>query len=149
MPTKSTSRSRSTESDQGPSKKAKKPSKKIHKKPMNKLSLKEYAALRGINPYTTPKDVRACPNPKFYTNDQERIYNEVYGPKKQRFCDMHWINIDHLDENPTYFGEAKAICEEFGLLPLMEFTQFFDEDLVAQFFATVKMTESEEGARSL
>ena len=46
-------------------------------------------------------------------------------------------------------AEAKAICEEFGLITLMEFTHAFDEDLVAQFFATVKMTESEDGERTL
>ena len=62
---------------------------------------------------------------------------------------MHTINIDHMDENPAYFGEAKAICVEFGLIPLMEFSHCFDEDLVAQFFATVKMSESEEGDRTL
>ena len=62
---------------------------------------------------------------------------------------MFTINIDHMNANPAYFGEAKAICEEFGLLPLMEFNHAFDEDLVAQFFATVKLIESEDGARSL
>ena len=82
VPTKTKSRARSTESDQGPSKKTKKPMSKIPKKPMNKISLKEYAALRGIDPYGTPKNTRACPNPRFYTKDQERIFNEVYGPKK-------------------------------------------------------------------
>ena len=106
MPTKTKSRARSTEADQGPSKKPKKPMAKIVKKPMNKLSLKEYSALRGIDPYGTPKNTRAYPNPRFYTKDQERIFNEVYGPKKQRFCTMHTISIEHMDENPAYFGEA-------------------------------------------
>ena len=54
-----------------------------------------------------------------------------------------------MDAHPEYFGEAKAICEEFGLLPLMEFNHPFDEDLVAQFYATVKLIEGEDGARSL
>ena len=149
MPTKTKSRTRSTEADQGPSKKPRKPMSRAVKKPMNKISLKEYSALRGIDPYVTPKNTRACPNPRFYTKEQERICNEVYGPKRKRFCEMHSISIEHMDENPAYFAEAKAICEEFGLIRLMEFSHAFDEDLVAQFFATVKMTETEEGERSL
>jgi hypothetical protein len=30
-----------------------------------------------------------------------------------------------------YFGEALAICEEFGLFPIMEFNNNFDDALVA------------------
>ena len=102
-----------------------------------KTPLKQYSALRNVNPYVIEKNTRLCRNPKFYTKDQERIFNEVYGPKKKRFCEMFTINVEHMDAHPEYFGEAKAICEEFGLLPLMEFNHPFDEDLVAQFYATV------------
>jgi hypothetical protein len=38
-----------------------------------------------------------------------------------------------MDKTPVYFGEAKALCEEYGLLPLMEFNHVVDEDIVAQF----------------
>jgi hypothetical protein len=47
-------------------------------------------------------------------------------------------------KNPEYFGEALAMCEEFGLLPLMQFTQNWDEDLVVQFYSTVYFTEDED-----
>jgi hypothetical protein len=48
---------------------------------------------------------------------------------------MHSINISLMDAE--YFGEAKAICEEFGLIPLMNFSHAFDVDIIAQFFATM------------
>jgi hypothetical protein len=49
-----------------------------------------------------------------------------------------------MRKNPEYFGEALAMCEEFGLLPLMQFTQNWDEDLVVQFYSTVYFTEDED-----
>ena len=61
-------------------------------KSMMKITLKQYAAVRNINPYVIEKNTRMCRNPKFYTKDQERIFNEVYGPKKKRFCEMFTIN---------------------------------------------------------
>jgi hypothetical protein len=36
------------------------------------------------------------------------------------------------------------MCEEFGLLSLMQFTQNWDEDIVVQFYSTVYFTEDEE-----
>ena len=66
-------------------------------KSMMKIPLKQYAALRNTNPYVIEKNTRMCRNPKFYTKDQERIFNEVYGPKKKRFCEMFTINTDHMD----------------------------------------------------
>jgi hypothetical protein len=56
---------------------------------------------------------------------------------------QHHINVEHMRKNPEYFGEALAMCEEFGLLQLMQFTQNWDEDLVVQFFSTVYFIEDE------
>ena len=151
VPEKAKGRASSSAGGQGPSKKAKikKTTVRAKNTPMNKIPLVEYSKLRDFDPYSQPKNTRSCNNPRFYTKDQERIFHEVYGPKKKRFCEMQAINTEHMDANPAYFGEAKAICEEFGLIPLMEFCHGFDEDLVAQFFATVKMSESEEGELTL
>jgi hypothetical protein len=62
---------------------------------------------------------------------QERIFNEVYGKKKVRLAPMHSIGIAHMYNSPKYFGEAKAIFEEDGLLPLMQFNHVVDEDIIA------------------
>jgi hypothetical protein len=57
---------------------------------------------------------------------------------------MHTINIKHMDKYPEYFGEAKEICEEFGLLPLMEFSHDYDGDLIAQFFAIIHLKKTND-----
>jgi hypothetical protein len=63
---------------------------------------------------------------------------------KNKVVKQHHINVDHMRTNHEYFGEALAMYEEFGLLPLMEFTQNCDEDLVVQFYSTVYFIENEE-----
>jgi hypothetical protein len=57
---------------------------------------------------------------------------------------QHHINVDHMRKNHEYFGEALAMCEKFGLLPLLEFTQNWDEESVVQFYSTVYFIENEE-----
>jgi hypothetical protein len=73
--------------------------------------------MRMKNPYTQPRNPRVVRNPNFYTLMQERVFNEVYGKKKVCLAPLHSIDIAHMDKSPEYFGEAKAICEEYGLLP--------------------------------
>jgi hypothetical protein len=75
---------------------------------------------------------------------QERIFNEVYGKKKARLGPMHSINVALMDKDPEYIGEAKEICEEFGLLPLMQFNHDIDEDIIAQFYAMVHLDLTNE-----
>jgi hypothetical protein len=57
---------------------------------------------------------------------------------------MHTIDVGHMDKSPEYFGEAKGICEELGLLGLMQFNHVVDEDIVAQFYATVHLNKTNE-----
>ena len=66
VPTKAKSRARSTEADQGPSKKPKKPMAKVVKQPINKIPLKDYAALRGIDPYGTRRNPSPVENSSTY-----------------------------------------------------------------------------------
>jgi hypothetical protein len=75
---------------------------------------------------------------------QERIFFEVYGKKKIFLAPMHSIDVGHMDKSLEYFGEAKAICEEFGLFPLMQFNHVIDEDIVAQFYATIHINKTNE-----
>ena len=79
-----------------------------------KMCLHEYMALRSINPYEVARVARVR-NPHFYTNTQERIFNDVYPRPKTKVVDQRYINIDYL-RGEAYFNEAMTICEEFGLL---------------------------------
>jgi hypothetical protein len=83
------------------------------------------------NPYELPRNPREVRNPYFHTAMQERVFLEVYGKNKVHLAPMHSINIDHMDKSLEYFGEAKGICEELGLLPLIQFNHVIDEDIVS------------------
>ncbi|KAK1681680.1 hypothetical protein QYE76_042528 [Lolium multiflorum] len=98
------------------------------------VRLHAYMDIRTSNPYLGPRSSRTR-NRHFYTEVQERIFNEVY-PPKVKVVDQRYINIDHLKKD-AYFHEALGICEEFGLLPIMSFKCNYDPYLVTQFFATV------------
>jgi hypothetical protein len=98
--------------------------------------------MRMKDPYTQPRNPRLVRNPYFYTAMQERVFNEVYGKKKVRLAPMHSIDIDHMDKTPEYFGEDTSICEEYGLLPLMEFNHVVDEDIVDQLYATIHLIKT-------
>jgi hypothetical protein len=109
------------------------------------VRLHAYMAIRTANPYLGPRSSRTH-NRHFYTEVQERIFNEVYPPNKVKVVDQRYINIDHLKKD-AYFHEALGICEEFGLLPIMTFQCNYDPYLVTQFFATVYFHEDK--ARSI
>jgi hypothetical protein len=81
------------------------------------------------------KESAMC-QPSLWNSTQERIFNDCYATKAFRVAPMH-TTISLMDDNEEYFGEAKAICEEFGLIPLMNFAHDFDVDIIGQFIATV------------
>jgi hypothetical protein len=114
----------------------------LHTKKVDKWSEHDFITMRMKDPYTQPRNPRLVRNTFFYTAMQERVFNEVYGKKKVRLAPMHSIDLAHMDKSPEYFGEAKSICEEYGLLPLMEFNHVVDEDIVAQFYATVHLSKT-------
>jgi hypothetical protein len=55
--------------------------------------------------------------------------------------------MDKLDSDPKYFGEAKAIGEELGLVPLMTFNHPDSKEIICQFYAMVVFDVDENGAR--
>jgi hypothetical protein len=69
----------------------------------------------------------------FWNRAQEEVYTRIYLPLKHKVVNQHHINVEYMRKNSKYFGEALAMCEEFGLLPLMQFVQNWDEELVVQF----------------
>ncbi|KAM0828610.1 hypothetical protein ACQ4PT_067428 [Festuca glaucescens] len=42
-----------------------------------------------------------------------------------------------MDKHAQYFAEAREICEQLGLIPLMEFHHPYNVDIIDQFYATV------------
>jgi hypothetical protein len=123
-PSKMTARQREAE--------AKKKTKAAPCKTVDKLSLAEYTTYRMIDPYTVEQNP-CVSDENFWNHSQEEVYTRIYLTMKNKVFKQHHINVDHMCKNHEYFGEALAMCEEFGLLPLMEFTQNWDEDLVVQF----------------
>jgi hypothetical protein len=55
-------------------------------KTMKELTLRQFLEIRNVNPYVVEKNTRLCPNPYFYSKNQEKIYNEIYGVKNFAFC---------------------------------------------------------------
>jgi hypothetical protein len=53
---------------------------------MDKLSKNQFIAIRRVNPYLVAKNNRLCPNPYFYHQDQEKIYNDIYAKKEFACC---------------------------------------------------------------
>ena len=50
-------------------------------KTMKELTLRQFLEIQNVNPYVIEKNTRLCPNPYFYTKNQERIFNEIYKVK--------------------------------------------------------------------
>jgi hypothetical protein len=116
---------------------------------MDQLTKNQFLVVRGVNPYVVEKNVRLCPNPYFNHQNQERIYNEIYGSKEFACCPQWSIRMEKLDSDHEYFGEAKAICEELGIVPLIIFNHPFSREVICQFYVTVQFDVDENGVLSL
>ncbi|KAK1632082.1 hypothetical protein QYE76_006397 [Lolium multiflorum] len=103
--------------------------------PVGKWPDHEYARLRQTNPYTSPKGENC--SELFWTRYQEKTFDDLYANATYKVAPMHHINFVHLDKNAEYFAEAREICEQFGLFPLMKFQHPYCVDVIGQFFATV------------
>ncbi|KAK1693803.1 hypothetical protein QYE76_010500 [Lolium multiflorum] len=103
--------------------------------PVGKWPDHEYARLRQTNPYTSPKG-KNC-SELFWTRYQEKTFDDLYANATYKVAPMHHINYDHMDKHAEYFAEAREICEQFGLFPLMKFQHPYCVDVIGQFFATV------------
>jgi hypothetical protein len=116
---------------------------------MNELSKNQFLEVLKVNPYMVEKNTRLCPNAYFYHKNTEMIYNEIYRAKEFACCPQWSISMENLDSEPEYFVEAKAICEEFGLIPLMTFNHQYSKEIICQFYATMVFEVDENGYRSL
>jgi hypothetical protein len=103
----------------------------------------EYWQYRERNPYCRPQDASLVSRP-FWTKDQSLVYFDRIKGKKNLFVRTKSINIEHMEKDRAYFGEALDLCMQFNIVPIMTFNYDFDADLVAQFFATVWFGTGEE-----
>ena len=121
-------------------------SKSLPKRPKtaSQLSEPEFVAKRAVDYYVIDRmdqtpSVRGN-NPYFHNSFQEECYREILLKKpKDNTVIQHHINVEFMRSKPNYFGEALEICEEFDLFHIMELEQDYDEEIVAQFLATVHM----------
>ena len=72
---------------------------------------------------------------------------DILKGKKNLYVDAKSIDLLHMEKDPAYFGEALALCQQWGLIPIMTFNKDFDSEIVAQFYATVHFHSDE--ARSM
>jgi hypothetical protein len=64
------------------------------------------------------------------------------------FVAVKSIDITHMEKDPAYFGEALALCHQWGLIPFITFNKDYDAEIVAQFYATVHFHANEERSMS-
>ncbi|KAK1630064.1 hypothetical protein QYE76_004379 [Lolium multiflorum] len=103
--------------------------------PIGKWPDNEYARLRQTNIYTSPKGTNC--SALFWTKYQEKTFDDLYANATYKVAPMHHINFAHMDKHANYFAEARDICEQFGLFPLMKFQHPYCVEVIGQFFATV------------
>ena len=132
MPSRTTKRTRTGAA--GPVKKV---VKKPARKPFHKWKPDEYRTYREEDPYEEERAFDG--NPFYYTKDQELVYKEIYvykdfSPTVQHTIDFPWVMAP---KRKDYFAEPMAMCEEFGLFPIMKFNHNYIELFITQFFATV------------
>ena len=41
------------------------------------------------------------------------------------------VRLQHMADHPKYFGEAAALCDQFGISPIISFNKDFSVDLLA------------------
>ena len=85
-----------------------------------KMPDNEYREYRMKNPYLIPRQANVH-DPRFYTNEQELVHDQIYLGQRNAVVLQHRLNIPHMTSPKfqAYFAEAYAMCEEFGLLHLM------------------------------
>ena len=117
------------------------PTKSVVKKQPRKSFAKwkptEYQTYREENPYDEERAFRG--NNHFYSKDQELVYKEIYVAKDYFVTVQHsicfeWVNAP---KRKDYFAETMAMCQEFGLFPLMKFKHNYIEYYITQFFSRV------------
>ena len=107
-----------------PRSRAKKAAGSSHNKTLKDLNDKDFRELRRVNQYDLDRSPQYDESSFFHTEFQERTLKEVIMKKDRMFVEQKHIDINQkVQQNAAYFGEAKEICEELGLIPLMKFVK--------------------------
>ena len=115
--------------------------------PIDVLPLTQYRFYRQANPYREEQDPSLI-GTKFWNKRQQEVYNMILKDRKNAFVpNVKSVSLHHMAAHPEYYGEATALCDQFGIGPIISFNKDFSTDLLAQFFATVHFRHS--GVRSL
>ena len=64
--------------------------------------------------------------------------------KKNLYVNVRSIDMDAMEKDHEYFGEALHMCSQLNILRIMQFNKDFDADIVAQFYATIHLGTDEE-----
>ena len=107
-------------------------------KKVTEMSSKEFWDRRRRNPYEEDQESNLVNRP-FWNRFQYATYFDVIKAKKNLFVNVHSINMDAMEKDPDYFGDALQMCSQLNILRIMQFNKDFDADLLAQFFATVHL----------
>lgn len=100
------------------------------------MPLKEYVRRQKINSYVTERvQMRGCE--LFWSKQQALIYQDVVLTRQKIYVRVQWIDLNHLQRDPLYFGEALNMIQQLGIEDLITFPYDFDPDIVAQFYVTV------------
>ena len=100
-----------------------------------KLKMMEEA--RENNPYEQPKDLGI--DYRFWNEFHSNFYASViFNSKKSKIVKMQYVDYDEMkDKNEPEFNKVIKACEHFGLTDIMSFQHNWNEEVLAQFHATL------------
>ena len=88
------------------------------------------------NPYEQPKDLGI--NYMFWNEFHSNFYAPViFNSKKSKIIKMQYVDWEEMkNKNEPEFNRVIRACENFGLFDLMSFRYNWNEEVLAQFYAT-------------
>ncbi|KAE8775469.1 hypothetical protein D1007_52026 [Hordeum vulgare] len=72
------------------------------------MPLGEFQQRWTINPYNSNRE-QFPGGELFWNKDQFLIFEDILKTKKNLYVPVEWIDLNHLKEDPTYFGDALSI----------------------------------------
>ena len=87
--------------------------------PLNKVSERDYIAIRRHHWYSKPRD-ETITDTSFWNKVQQAIFEEIYDPMSYKVCPMHVLDFEQFEQREDYFAEAVAITKQLGLHKLMK-----------------------------
>ena len=107
-----------TSSAPPPPQQSKRSANKPKGKTVTEMTAKEFWAKRRCNPYEEDQD-RTLVNRPFWNRFQFSIYFDVIKAKKNLYVDVCSIDMDAMEKDPEYFGEALQMCTQLNILRIM------------------------------